>query len=400
MARRTISYERSRLYGEVWTEPVRTVAKRYGVSGVALAKVCHELKVPVPGRGYWAEKEAGTAAPRTPLPVIAPTAPTTITRVRVVPDAGLLVEPDVIVRVEEERSSDKIIVPGELGSPHPLVARAEALLKKVPASSRFLHVLEKPCLDVVVGRDQLDRALRIVDTLVKALETRGLPVEVIAKDGSNSGSTTYATRVVVNDESIEWGLAEMSRQEMGPPPPPPKEYTGAMRTSWLKYKQPEPIRVPNGLLALLIHGEQFRSLGTRSIWQDGKKQRVENCLNSFIAELFTTAAALKRLREERERHRREWDERVRLQKEAAQRQADEANRAKELNDRLVRWRLARDAREYVAELVSTAAAEGVEIEADSPLGSSLAWISAYADRIDPVTLLRTELRVLPRPTSP
>jgi len=32
----TITYRRSELYEEVWKEPVRTVAKRYGVSDVAL----------------------------------------------------------------------------------------------------------------------------------------------------------------------------------------------------------------------------------------------------------------------------------------------------------------------------------------------------------------------------
>ncbi|TVR72095.1 MAG: hypothetical protein EA427_03630 [Spirochaetaceae bacterium] len=44
------------------------VAKRYGVSGVALAKTCRELKVPLPGRGYWARHKVGKAAKRPPLP--------------------------------------------------------------------------------------------------------------------------------------------------------------------------------------------------------------------------------------------------------------------------------------------------------------------------------------------
>ena len=36
----TIRYERETLYNEVWAEAVRTVAKRYGVSDVALRKTC------------------------------------------------------------------------------------------------------------------------------------------------------------------------------------------------------------------------------------------------------------------------------------------------------------------------------------------------------------------------
>lgn len=55
----TVVYQREKLYEEVWAEPVDLVAKRYEVSGVALAKVCRKLGVPLPGRGYWARKRAG-----------------------------------------------------------------------------------------------------------------------------------------------------------------------------------------------------------------------------------------------------------------------------------------------------------------------------------------------------
>ena len=62
-------YDRQRLYGEVWTEPTQQVAKRYGVSDVAIAKACALLDIPKPPRGYWAKKAAGQKLPnRPPLP--------------------------------------------------------------------------------------------------------------------------------------------------------------------------------------------------------------------------------------------------------------------------------------------------------------------------------------------
>ena len=62
-------YDRQRLYEEVWTEPTQQVAKRYGVSDVAIAKACALLDVPKPPRGYWARKAAGQKLPnRPPLP--------------------------------------------------------------------------------------------------------------------------------------------------------------------------------------------------------------------------------------------------------------------------------------------------------------------------------------------
>ena len=62
-------YEREKLYEEVWKEPALVVAKRYGVSSVALAKACGRLAVPLPPRGHWAKVRAGRkSAPRPPLP--------------------------------------------------------------------------------------------------------------------------------------------------------------------------------------------------------------------------------------------------------------------------------------------------------------------------------------------
>ena len=55
----TIIYKRSDLYRQVWEQPVLKVAKTYGISDVALAKICRKLNVPLPGRGYWARKAAG-----------------------------------------------------------------------------------------------------------------------------------------------------------------------------------------------------------------------------------------------------------------------------------------------------------------------------------------------------
>ncbi len=46
------------LYEEVWAKPVVDVAVQYGVSDVAIHKICKSLNVPVPPRGYWAKLKA------------------------------------------------------------------------------------------------------------------------------------------------------------------------------------------------------------------------------------------------------------------------------------------------------------------------------------------------------
>jgi hypothetical protein len=61
-------WNREELYNNVWGQPVSRLTEKYGVSGVAIAKACRKLQVPLPGRGYWARKQAGQAVRRVALP--------------------------------------------------------------------------------------------------------------------------------------------------------------------------------------------------------------------------------------------------------------------------------------------------------------------------------------------
>lgn len=62
------TYDRETLYKEVWAEAVTTVAKRYGVSDVAIRKICKSMSIPLPPLGYWAKKRAGQNVSIPPLP--------------------------------------------------------------------------------------------------------------------------------------------------------------------------------------------------------------------------------------------------------------------------------------------------------------------------------------------
>src|SRR5687768_3051642 len=70
MPHKTITYRRAELYAQAWAEPMRNVARRHGVSDVALAKMCRKHDIPVPGRGYWARVAAGHFDEPTPLPAL------------------------------------------------------------------------------------------------------------------------------------------------------------------------------------------------------------------------------------------------------------------------------------------------------------------------------------------
>jgi hypothetical protein len=63
-----ITFQRAALYEEVWSEPLPTLAKKYGLSDNGLRKICKALSIPLPAAGYWAKRAAGDPAPRTALP--------------------------------------------------------------------------------------------------------------------------------------------------------------------------------------------------------------------------------------------------------------------------------------------------------------------------------------------
>lgn len=57
---------RSELYDLVWTHPRTVLAKRFGVSDVAIGDACQTANIPMPPRGYWAKKSAGNSPPPRP----------------------------------------------------------------------------------------------------------------------------------------------------------------------------------------------------------------------------------------------------------------------------------------------------------------------------------------------
>lgn len=59
---------RQELYDLAWSEPMRTLAKRFGISDVALVKTCRQMHVPTPPQGYWNKKAAGKPTLRLKLP--------------------------------------------------------------------------------------------------------------------------------------------------------------------------------------------------------------------------------------------------------------------------------------------------------------------------------------------
>ena len=58
---------RSQLHALAWQHPITNLAREFGLSDVALHKICRKHRVPTPPPGYWAKKAAGKPSKIVPL---------------------------------------------------------------------------------------------------------------------------------------------------------------------------------------------------------------------------------------------------------------------------------------------------------------------------------------------
>ena len=66
----TITLSRVELYEKIWNIPTIKLARDFGLSDVALGKICKKHSIPKPPLGYWAKLAYGKTVPRPPLPSV------------------------------------------------------------------------------------------------------------------------------------------------------------------------------------------------------------------------------------------------------------------------------------------------------------------------------------------
>jgi len=375
MAFERIHVDREELYQKVWSQPVFQVAKEYGLSDVGLAKICRRLKVPLPGVGYWQQKRAGMKVKKRPLPRLRTNQhESTITlQIEKLPiDEEQYAEAHKMIDFEN-RPENRICAPFDSENFHPLVKRAEESLRNARCDDHgILRPRRRKCLSIHVSPDSLDRALQIMNTLLKALEARNIKVTI-------GHTPKCSTLVSVLGEVLEIGLEEfLVRSERQPKTAREKE----KMEMWPWPKRPQYIYGPSGRLVLKI--KEFASNGIRKAWADGKIQKVENCLNKFILGLIKLALNKRSSKIEAENRRLEWLECQRRQEEACRRREEEEAKVKSLMNEVDAWHKSERIRTYLEAVRNSSKTKGVELLPESALYLWLQWANQYADRIDPL----------------
>jgi len=391
MPRITVIYRRDELYEQVWAKPMRELAKEHGISDVALAKICKKLDIPRPGRGYWARKAAGKRVKQTALP---PLSPGKSPEHRVSRWKDPLANQEVgdeaqSLLAREADPSMAITVPAELQNPHKWIRKSAGNLRK-HSKHPEKALLKRACLDVRTSRATHDRALLVADTLLKALDERGLRIEVTepiaerdGRYGGDSSAKPSKTGVHILESYIEFSIEEgfdITKVE----PKPSRWQTSHDSDSWTYTPRPEYKHDPNGKLALKINS--YFPGQTRKTWSDGKRQRIENCLNALVLELIR-GAERKRLEQiVSDRREKEWkEEQLRRQEEAKRRELEMA-KLFDLDSRVTDWNHATSILEFTKSVEASAISRGEDTSPQTELGLWLAWARGHAIQLQKVAV--------------
>lgn len=375
MNNETIFLKREELYKMVWSEPVSKLARGYGLSDRGLGKICNRLEIPVPGRGYWQMKKKGL---QIPVPPLRPTKKSNATGAYIHKTSKPQIDGEQDQEtcgliMAEKLPENKITVPSSLESPHFLTAMTKRSLIGAKVDDRGLkQPRARGCLDIRVGQDSIERAILIMDTLVKALEARGFDISV-AKE------PPFSTSISVMEEVIKFALNEglnCTERKLTAAQMKDKEKHPWMHNT-LEYDYS-----PNGLLFLKIKTDDVWN--TRKTWSDGKRQRLEDCLNSFVGGLIKTAEAIRHRRIERERQELEWQERRRQQEESERIRWEEEEKLKVLDREVASWHRSQQIRLYIDAVKKWAIQKYGEVKPDSKLHQWLTWATQQADRLDPL----------------
>jgi hypothetical protein len=186
---KTLDLTREELYTLVWAKPVSRLATELGVKSWDIVKRCKQLTIPLPEQGHWARIQHGNPVEQTPLPPL----PSEVTVSEIATgtedtrvdqssrQTPLVPEPPILFPGEKELS---FAVPDRLINPDKLIIAAEYTLRSLAKPNSEFGTLHTGLgqLNIRVAPGNINRALRIMDTLVKSWRRRGYRIEFDGRD--------------------------------------------------------------------------------------------------------------------------------------------------------------------------------------------------------------------------
>lgn len=278
-----MKFTRKELYDLVWSEPLTSIAKKFETSDYVLRNACKDFNIPLPKSGHWMKIQFGKPVYIEPLDenYDGPNDVSLSENPNPEKIVSVSVELSPFEALKTEIENDKkvsLIVPDRLTKPDKLIESLKNELEdKTGYSSDGNRIKAWDQLNVLVTKANVGRALRFMDTFIKALRARGHDIEI-------RNSETY---VLIYSEKIKISCREKAKRV-------------AMTDRSYSYTE---LRA-TGILSFNIDEYNARE------WKDGKL-KLEEQLSSILAKLELEG---KRKQEETIEREKRWAEDARKKK--------------------------------------------------------------------------------------
>jgi hypothetical protein len=289
-------------------------------------------------------------------------------------------EPGNIVHIDsfamEDSSSIREIKVGEkLDLPHPIVKKTGTMLRNLTLDKYgMLSVSHEYCFGVRISSESIDRALRILDALIKEFESQGFLIS------TTSGRKTE-TRIEIHGEKIYFSLIEDVRQKDHVLTDEEKK-NQERGTLWSIRRWDF---VPTGRLALII--ETFGATGVRKRWADSSKRRLEELLGDFIKGTIQVSRVVKCERAKRDEQRKKREEEQRRREEEEKARKTEEARLIDLERLAEQWMKSEQLKSFVEAIKREAAKRDYTEDIKERVQRWLQWAMAHAEQLDPINRL-------------
>lgn len=246
-----------------------------------------------------------------------------------------------------------------LSNSHPLIKQTLKALKE-PIMDKGCIICRWDGVNMRVSPGSLYRALTIMDTVIKELETKGAKVAIIKEDYKVS------TCVKVSGEALDIDMYEKVNNVK----------KGQDQHGFNQYDY-----IPNGDLVLRIKDAPY---DTRSEWKDGQRKRLEVCVDDFINGLFLAVEKKKANRLKREQEKREWEERERREEEEQKIRQQQQTLFDMLEKEVMGWHRSKIIRSYIEAATAAHIQKNGNIEPGCEFDKWKTWANNAADRLDPL----------------
>lgn len=378
--------EREALYNEVWGEPMVTVAQRYGMSDNGLRKHCKKLGIPLPTSGYWAKLKAGKNVAKTPLPEVhgilkrhvhsyvikLKTDLKNLNDDELVNDKELnLLSEDTIKYIQDKCS--KIKVKNQLRNPNQLIVdhREEIIyrkkrdkeLKQASFNSNYYATVKskyrdnEPILPIYVSDSNINRAYRIIDSLISTLDDMEGRIQVAKEADKDIGGFIILHTIFyfeIRDE-IKKGKAKGGATEP----------------------------VENLLITVRAQGWFNNSLINNFQYKDTNDEPLEMQLGKMVYQMFVIANRFRAIDElEDRKQEREWEEEKRKRR-LEQMRKGELEEVKLLEQVILDWDKAQKIKLF-ADSMERELEQVNDKEKKQKIAKWIEWARNKADWLDPL----------------